>query len=787
MPPPARVPGVAPSTANEPDPQETLKRLTLPITLAERQSIIAWFDKGDNAHVEYTDSTGHTATLMRGNIEPLLEDTSYLGGDIMELLVASFAAGNTDGIPGIAPYAAGFHTALLSLDRDDPMPPRGYWAALYRRAVPALAKAPGAECGEAHTGICIPVYTIRHWVLLVLHLSTASFTVYDSNSSPQHPLINAAISTVKFRLEQLAAAQSLSISWGDTHWVPPTLLAQQYDVAVPRSAGGDCLLFVSCWTLCILAGDVPTRTSVQQRHMRNIRDQVLLLAIQADVAVTRRRLLDSARPAAPSPLGLRDTTATKNPIWEETPTAGINCSNNTAAELPKSGTLTETASGELPDADVSGPDRPATTQRPTQHGAMGHDDEDADDDDDAEDMDDDDAGNDAGNSHDAPILLDAGDDDFRGSHDAPILVDDDDDAGGAQDKPISMDDGDAGPPETCMEQDSEGPPLTNKRTCGARDDTLDEQQDPKTRHAQRTRQAQQAQHAPQAQLVLQAQRAQQARRALAQHALQKQQTPPAQQAQQAEQVQQTQQTPHAQGTPQAQAQQALQVQQTWHSQQTQQALLEQQTQQEQQAQHALQARPVLQAQQAQQAQHALAQHALQTQQAPPAQQAPHAQQVQQTQQTPHAQDTLQAQQERQETQQAQRILPAVHTRPPQTQQTQIKIDAVSAAPTKKRDRSEAADTQPPADPTGLGSTPTEQTPLRGHAQEHSPCDVPSSDITKTRGRQKRPLDQPPRGDPSTPAPRRGDTSGERPRLLQKTAFNKANDTSDKKQGHDPYG
>jgi hypothetical protein len=229
------------------------------------------------------------------------------------------------------------------------------------------------------------------------------------------------------------------------------------------------------------------------------------------------------------------------------------------------------------------------------------------------------------------------------------------------------------------------------------------------------------------------------------------------------------------------------VQQTWHSQQTQQALLEQQTQQEQQAQHALQARPVLQAQQAQQAQHALAQHALQTQQAPPAQQAPHAQQVQQTQQTLHAQDTLRTQQERQETQQAQRILPAVHTRPPQTQQTQIKIDAVSAAPTKKRDRSEAADTQPPADPTGLGPTPTEQTPLRGHAQEHSPCDVPSSDITKTRGRQKRPLDQPPRGDPSTPAPRRGDTSGERPRLLQKTAFNKANDTSDKKQGHDPYG
>ena len=208
----------------------------------------------------------------------------------MELLMSRLWPGDPPGrLPRIMPYAAGFHTTLFNLRRDEPMTQRSSWAQLYKRIAPVLAKATNAESAEGHTGVCIPVHTTGHWVLVVLHLQTASFTVYNSVACPRHPQVEAAIDTVKFRLDQLASSQASCISWGSTNWVAPTHLAQQYDLRAPELAGGDCLLFVCSWTLCILSGDTPSPTTVRQKHMRNIRNQLLLIALEGDAAHSRRR------------------------------------------------------------------------------------------------------------------------------------------------------------------------------------------------------------------------------------------------------------------------------------------------------------------------------------------------------------------------------------------------------------------------------------------------------------------------------------------------------------------
>ncbi len=150
---------------------------------------------------------------------------------------------------------------------------------------------------------------------------------------PQHPHINAGIATIKYRLDQLATAQDLHINWGPTPWSPPEQLAQQYDIYQPRLVGGDCLLFVSCWTLCILAGDTPTSTSIQQKHMRNVRDQLLLIAVQADRAYTRRRTSELALA-----MDLCSDTALDTPTTSsEHPAVGLTPDNTTGNPLGHSG------------------------------------------------------------------------------------------------------------------------------------------------------------------------------------------------------------------------------------------------------------------------------------------------------------------------------------------------------------------------------------------------------------------------------------------------------------------
>jgi hypothetical protein len=274
-------------------PHRTLSQLVLPLSTREQGTVNRWFDDETNVSIMYRDSAGHTATILRGNIEPLRDATAYLGGDIMEMFMSRLWPGApSDRVPGVAPYATDFHKALFSLARDDSLPLRSRWAQLYTRIVPILSRAVGAEAAEGHTGVCIPVHTTGHWVLVVLHLQTATFTVYNSISSPGHQQVEAAIDEVKFRLGQMATVQGGHINWGATSWTAPTHLAQQYDVATPDCAGGDCLLFVCCWTLSILSGDPPSLTTVRQVHMRNIRNQLLLSAVEGDETHNRRRLLD---------------------------------------------------------------------------------------------------------------------------------------------------------------------------------------------------------------------------------------------------------------------------------------------------------------------------------------------------------------------------------------------------------------------------------------------------------------------------------------------------------------
>jgi hypothetical protein len=287
---PEQGPGPQPLAAALTGPHDTLSRLARPLTARERCTVDRWFSDDANASITYRDSTGHTATLYRENIAPLRTATAYLGGDILELLLSKLWLGDPpDQLPRIEAYAAGFHTALLSLPRDEPLNPRSRWAQLYMRIAPVLSKAAGAESADGHPGVCIPVHTTGHWVLVVLHLQTASFTVYNSISSPGHHQVETAIDTVKFRLGQIASMQGGHINWGATSWTAPTHLAQQYDVAAPGLAGGDCLLFVCCWTLAILSGDSPSLTTVRQTHMRNIRDQLLLMAVEGDETHSRRR------------------------------------------------------------------------------------------------------------------------------------------------------------------------------------------------------------------------------------------------------------------------------------------------------------------------------------------------------------------------------------------------------------------------------------------------------------------------------------------------------------------
>lgn len=115
---------------------------------------------------------------------------------------------------------------------------------MYREAARVLAGT--SECPEGHRGVCIPVHTHLHWVLVVLSLQDATFTVYDSLArSILDPKIHEAIGAIRTRLDDHALTQGSAIQWGPTVSVQATALAQQFDMDDPCMSGGDCMLFVA--------------------------------------------------------------------------------------------------------------------------------------------------------------------------------------------------------------------------------------------------------------------------------------------------------------------------------------------------------------------------------------------------------------------------------------------------------------------------------------------------------------------------------------------------------------
>jgi hypothetical protein len=293
----------------QPTPQAHpfLYRVTLPPTPADDLDVASWV-AGGRPSLGYDDTAGHSATITRTNAMLLLSPVAHLGPDFYEVMMALFAPVDRFDFPHSAPYAASFHARLLAAPLHEPIPRRGGWFALYAKAVPALAAQVAVP---GHRGICIPIYAERHWVLVVLTLHDAAFTVYNSMAAQGHGTETAlaAIGTIKAKLDVLATELHLAIDWGPTTLATPDAVAQQYDVTNPACSGGDCLLFVGCWSLCIQAGAALTPHTVTQLHMRDVRTQLFLALLDKDRAMGACDLTLS--PA--SPLGVPSLPAVRRP------------------------------------------------------------------------------------------------------------------------------------------------------------------------------------------------------------------------------------------------------------------------------------------------------------------------------------------------------------------------------------------------------------------------------------------------------------------------------------------
>ena len=260
-----------------------LTHLACPVTPLEKDEIATWFNNPANQAVAYHVSDGQTSFIHRQFLENLRGASKFLSGNIYEYIISKLGSPHPVGIPTHVANAVAFHAYLYTLAKDEPVALRSSWACLYKRIVPILAKVDGAESAAGHNGICIPVHTGDHWVLIVLHLQRPSFTVYNSINSHGVAEVKKAIDTIQHQLKLMARQQNQDIHWYETKWVSETVLAQQYDMRNHSRPGGDCLLFVACWALCIMGGDTPDLTTIQQQHMRNLRDQLLLMAIRGDV------------------------------------------------------------------------------------------------------------------------------------------------------------------------------------------------------------------------------------------------------------------------------------------------------------------------------------------------------------------------------------------------------------------------------------------------------------------------------------------------------------------------
>jgi hypothetical protein len=272
-------------------PATQLLRATAPLTERERRELDDWQHSDAPATVAYRDTAGGEATLRRVNLLALLSHTAHLDSDIYEAFQATYGVSETTmTLPHTAPYAASFHQYLLSLDPGSPMPTQSQWTHLYRRATLALLQrspAPG------HRGICIPLHIPGHWVLLVLDVNAAAFIVYDSMAAdgcPLHPCIVYAIGRVRAHLDTFAREALGVIEWGPTNAVSAELLAQQHDTDDPTSPGGDCMLFVCCWTLCLIAGITPDIHSICQCDMRAVRLRLLHTLVAGPDRNCRQRL-----------------------------------------------------------------------------------------------------------------------------------------------------------------------------------------------------------------------------------------------------------------------------------------------------------------------------------------------------------------------------------------------------------------------------------------------------------------------------------------------------------------
>jgi hypothetical protein len=277
LPPPPPPPLAAPPPPEPPSPHPLLIRAVRPPTARELYTAGCWRDLPDTlppTTVPYVATDDRPAVITVPNLRPLCSPTAHLGADIYEIFHVVF--GVRDGVtpPHTAPYATSYHHAVLAAPADAPLPPRAAWTALYAQAVPVLA---GVTAAPGHHGVCIPIHVPGHWVLLVLDLPTATFTVYDSFAARGHPCstVEAAIGGLQARLSSMAASLSLTIAWQPTVWAQRSGLAQQYDVADPTAPGGDCLLFVACWSVCVIAGVTPDLLTIQQRHMECVRAQLL--------------------------------------------------------------------------------------------------------------------------------------------------------------------------------------------------------------------------------------------------------------------------------------------------------------------------------------------------------------------------------------------------------------------------------------------------------------------------------------------------------------------------------
>ena len=248
----------------------------------------------------YRDTAGNEAALRRVNLLALLSHTAHLDSDVYEAFQASFGVSVAATVlPHTAPYAATFHQHLLSLDPGLPMPPQAAWTQLYRRAIPALLRrspAPG------HRGICIPLHTPAHWILLVLDVNVAAFTIYDSMATegPLHPCVVYAIGRVRAHLDSLAREALGAIEWGPTTAVPACALAQQHNTGDPTDPGGDCMLFVCSWAVCVMAGVTPDTHTILQLHMRDVRLRLLHTLVAPQGRGCRPRLGHCERPETPN-------------------------------------------------------------------------------------------------------------------------------------------------------------------------------------------------------------------------------------------------------------------------------------------------------------------------------------------------------------------------------------------------------------------------------------------------------------------------------------------------------